>query len=257
MKLKLNDICILLSVFLWFSKRGDCSLSCIHSFLRVENVKHLVFVDRKSDYMPLFDTTDWTIITATDISLTLDRARHGTDIIIATSAADVVELDFDTVHLANGRIYVILINERHSIDTIRSIFSKFNENVQRNVIVMEQVTRGSSIIWRFYRLIDHKDCTKDNSQFVGMFAKCNENGIHANAMLSTNRSKFAGKMCPLTVAAAIFEPYTYYDEARGFYGGMDYFLVKTIAKHLHTDVKFIPADEKSIKYVPLKCREIE
>lgn len=105
--------------------------------------------------------------------------------------------------------------------------------------------------WRFYQFV-MSGCSKNDAGSVAAFAECDEkNEKNNNGHLThlTNRTNIIGEKCPLTVAATKFEPFTYYDESKGYHKGIDYFLVKNIAKQLHIDVNFIQADANSIKCV--------
>lgn len=88
-----------------------------------------------------------------------------------------------------------------------------------------------------------------------MFAECDGSENQGNLINFTNRKKINGKRCALTVAAAKFEPFVYFDTSNGFYKGIDYFLVKTIAEQLHFDVNFIEADVNATKLVVIICSE--
>lgn len=217
------------------------SLSCACTFFRHENVKHFVLIDEKSDIKldPLFDTLDWTIT----IAIALDQRHHASNVIIITSAAN---FNTSTIYLTTERVYVILNDDHQSIDGIGEIFSKFNKSVRRNVIVIGQTGND---LWHFYRFIDF-DCTAKNANFVEDFVECVGSGSEVNLTNLPSRTSFNEKMCPLTIAATKFEPFTFYDESRGFYKGIDYSLVETIAQRLQFEVNFIEADVKSMKLVP-------
>lgn len=53
------------------------------------------------------------------------------------------------------------------------------------------------------------------------------------------------KRCPLKVASIHSPTYTYYDEQRSFYKGIDYFMIETVAEKLNLDIvyRFIDATE--------------
>lgn len=49
--------------------------------------------------------------------------------------------------------------------------------------------------------------------------------------------------CELTVAASIYEPYTFHDKDRGFFDGSEIHLVHMIARALNMNIKFILMNE--------------
>lgn len=241
MKQSVFDIFMFLSVLLRFSKYGKCSLSCLRTFLREEDVSHLIFIDRKSDshLAPLFESMDW-FVTTMNITSGLANTCHEHNILIAPSIVDITKAYFETIHLPNKRTYIVLSKEELSINTIRSIFSKLSESMQTDVIVVKPIAKVGDV-WQLFRFIDHCNARND-MKFVATIFQCNASENNENFTYLTNHAR---KRCSLTVAAAKFEPLTYYDESRGFYKGVDYYFVKIIAEYLRYDVNFVIADENS------------
>lgn len=240
MKLKISIVC----VFLWLAQRAMCSLSCIRTFLGQENTRNLVLVDQRSD-LPLkafLDTTDWSVTIPTDTMSAIIETHPKSDVGITTSVAYIRN---SSIILAKRRVYVVLNDFCLSSDVIWNVFSKFNENMRSEVVVIARATRN---LWHFYQFTK-LGCAKMDEESVEMFAECNDADGFRKVTLLKNRTDSDGRRCSLVVAATNFEPFTYYDEPRGFFKGIDYSLVTNIAKQLKIDVKFVPADADSIKCV--------
>lgn len=178
-----------------------------------------------------------------DTALALDYGGGypASDVIITSSVA---AFSNSTINFTARRVYVALSDNHPALDGITLVFSKFEEPVRSNVIVIAKI---GNALWHFYRFIEF-GCTKKSAESVVNFAECDEMESENLKYLKTS-TKFNGKKCPIIVAATTFEPFTYYDDSRGFYKGIEYSLVKTIARQLQIDVKFIPADVNSIKCV--------
>lgn len=237
MKLKIS---IIFCAFLWFES-AKCSLSCVGTFLREKNIKHLTLVDQRSDLplKTLFDSTDWSVIVSQHGTLLEDSHPESDVIIITTSMATFRN---STINLKMGRVCMILNDERPSID---GIFLKFKANMRNNVIVIAKIAMNR---WHFHRFNEF-GCSENSAKSVEVFAECDESDSSENLTYFSNHTKLNGKKCPLTVAATKYEPFTYYDESKGFYKGIDYFLVKAIAQQLQIDVNFIRADVNSMALV--------
>lgn len=245
MKLKISIIFVTFCAFWWIGESTQSPLSCVRKhFLREKRVKHLVLIDQNSDLRlaPLFDTTDWSI--TIPLSKTPDEGQPQSDVIITTSSKHFnVFGRLEQFISAKRRIHVILNDEQPSIDTVRSIFLKFRENVRSNVNVIAEIAAN---LWQFYRLTE-PNCSK--SVEVEAFAGCHGSESDGNLTYSLNHTTSRGKKCPLIVAATKFEPFTYYDESRGFHQGIDYVLVKNIAAKLQIDVNFVGADVNTVECV--------
>lgn len=191
------------------------------------------------NFAPLFETYDWSITTAMDISVAQNRTQYGSDILIACHVTGIAKTDLEPVHMTTARIYILLVDEQQSIDIINGIFAKFNEHLRNNVVIIAHGMTNCSV-WQFYHFIDNIYCTKNDTIFVEAFAECVESGNPGILTDLTNHVKSDEKKCPLIVAATEFQPFTYYDELTGFYKGIEY---------LHLNVNFKLADENSIGFV--------
>lgn len=245
MKLEFSIAFTTLSVFWLIDKGALCSLSCVRTFLLEKRVKNLALVDQKSD-LPLaafYDTAEWTIITSTDENLALDTTNTiASDVVITTSAAYIRD---SSIGLTKGHVCVVLNDEHPSIHAIWSVFSKFKASIRNDVVII--ATMGKNL-WRFYRFVK-SDCSENGRGSVEVVADCDENERNGMMLHFENNTKLDGKKCPLVVAATNFEPYTYYNQSRGFYKGIDYFLIENIAKQLQIGVTFIRTDADSTKCV--------
>lgn len=243
MTLSVSKLFILLTVLLRFCRSEQNLLACVRTLLRQENVKHLILVDQRSDsYLaPLFETLDWSVTTVTGLSS--EGARHGSDILFATSVADIAKADFESIQLTDGRIYILLVEAEQSTTIITDVFSKFNAYPYMRSKVF--VVANSGHVWRFYSF-GEISCTEKNARIVEAIAQCDANGKWSHLRNNTQSNE---RHCPLIVAAAKLEPFSYYDESRRLFKGIDYQLVKTVAEHLRHDVSFVVADVESTKFV--------
>lgn len=250
MRSRISIVFIIFCAFLlWFGSARDY-LSCVRIFFREKNIKNLALVDQSND-LPLeafFESTDW----AGTISTDSNETPRTSDVIITTSVA---KFSISTIDWAMGRVYVILSDVHPSINTIWGVFCKFKENRRNNVIVIAKMATVANV-WHFHRMIEF-DCTKNSVKSLQVFAECTESEGIGNQRHSLINKKLTEKKCSLTVTATIFEPFTYYDKFKGFYKGIDYFLIKTIAQKLQIDVNFVRADAnlQSIKCVVFRTPE--
>lgn len=79
-----------------------------------------------------------------------------------------------------------------------------------------------------------------------MFVKLVLITLFSVTIASNNQSFWNQKSRPLLIAARQREPFTYYDDDRGFYKGIDYMIVQTIAERLQLNVKFVRIENDSV-----------
>lgn len=247
MKLKVTVVLFVIWSLLWIG--ANCSLSCARIFFLLEGkVKRLILIDQRSDLAlePLFDTSDWSItILKNTNTISAQETHPGTDIIITTSVAT---FSRTPIELTTGRAHVILSDERPTIDAVSLVYSKFDKTLRSNVIIIAKVGKA---MWHFYRFYGF-DCTINSAGSVVAFAECDKNESR-NLTYSRMPTKIVATKCPVIIAAMEFQPFTYFDESRRFYKGIDYFLVKNIAQKLRIDVNIVRADANSTKCVFRKC----
>lgn len=249
--MKLRISIVIFYVFLWFQDSTQCSLSCVRTFLRENNVKQMILVDQRSDLSlsALFDTMDWSVTVFANRTSALFDVPPGFDVIITTSVA---HIRVSSNSLKKRRVYVILNDMHPSIDAILSIFLEFTENVRRSVIVIARVARDQ---WRFYRFNEF-DCTNNGAVSVDAFAECNVEESFGYLIQSTKYTNLDGMTCPLLAVATKCKPLTYYDESRGLFKGADYYLVENIAKRLQMDVNFVQDELNPAKSVLCKSHSL-
>lgn len=247
-------VIITLSVFCATKVSNQVSLSCVWTFFREKKIVNFAVVHSASDgkneqtIMSFFRSLDTecncSVTVASNISNTLNASGSEIPkkvILFASSPAD-IDSAYAMIHLENTRIFIILTNEKPSTSSVESIFQKFCSSMQSQVTIAHQLAAGA---WKFYRLDDDR-CTTHGSKVLAVVAECSGNGSDTNFQYSTKKFQTKGKSCPLIVAAKRFEPFTYYDNVKGFYNGIDYLIVKTISDRLQLDVKFIRSGHDSL-----------
>lgn len=246
--IRMKTLLIFISSALCAATASDqFSFACARKYFQNEKITDFIVVapaDAGRNELPIqsfFKSLDiesnWPVTVANDIFSAmnvLENEKTKNVILFVSSAAD-----FDSVHanihLANIRIFVI-VTHAHAHSSCDSIFRKFSSSMQRHVVVIER-TEGQ--FWKFYKSVDDR-CSSDGRKTINVVAECEENAIGMIVLrYLSDGSPVKGKSCPLIVAAKQFEPFTYYDDIKGFYNGIDYLIVKTISERLQQDLKFI------------------
>lgn len=92
--------------------------------------------------------------------------------------------------------------------------------------------------WRLYSYESNdNDC--DNRQSSQMWKKIEWTGDNCDNVEFNAPNSVSGKQrCPLRVSGIHIPPFSYYDDVKGFYNGIEYFMVESIAEKMHVDVDY-------------------
>lgn len=156
----------------------------------------------------------------------------------------IVDSQFDSPHL-----HVICV-KKISDEQISSILTSLTKTrFGRNVNVFVPGDRGK---WAWYSVnANNRQCDGSGASVEAEFGWRRNRCVRMDDKRSENgprvdRQTIQGhKRCPLKVASIHSPPYTYYDEQRSFYKGIDYFMIETVAEKLSLDIvyRFINATE--------------
>lgn len=245
---KMKSLLILISSAFCAVRASDqFSFSCARKFFQEEEVATFVVVDSTQaghndspidSFFRSMDTeNDWSITVVSNIFRAMDVQKNeiSKSVILFVSSPTHIGPVFANIQMTNTRIFVVLTNAHPSRESIRSVFRKFGTPMQSHVIVME---RMGDNFWKFYKYVDDR-CPFNGIKSVVMVADCNDSASGANIRHFSNGLQVKEKSCPLIVATNQFEPFTYYDDVKGFYNGIDYSIVKTISERLQLVVKFV------------------
>lgn len=242
----LLNLTLFLSIFSVTRASDQWSFSCARKFFQKEKITNLVVVDSSrvgTNDLPIesffrsFDTKyDWSVTVVSHIVSAVNVQANEivrNVVLFASSPAD-IDPFYKTGQLTETRIFIYLTNP--SIDLIQPIFGRFASKMQSRVVV---VLRTDDNVWKFFKVVGDR-CSLNGMKSLVVVAECSERKkIVANGRHLATDLQSRGKSCPLIVATRQFEPFTYYDNVKGFYNGIDYLMVKTISEQLEFEVKFI------------------
>lgn len=236
-----------LSIFCATSASEERPFACARKFLQKEKISNFIIVNaaeighKESPIDSFFRSIDceydWSITVVSNLfrAMGAQRGEMPKNVILFASSPADIDPVYANVQMTNTRLFVVLTNAHSSRQSIRSIFRKFDLSMQSQVEVME---RSGDNSWKFYKYVDDR-CSSNEPKSLVMVAECNDGATGVHIRYLSNGLPVKGKSCPLIVAARQFEPFTYYDDVKGFYNGIDYLIVKTISERLQLDVKFV------------------
>lgn len=220
--------------------RGRFSFSCAREYFQEEKLANFIVVasnggGRSELLCKLFLKSLDVKCVASNISKAMEMSKNGIvkNVILFPSSPADIGSEYVNVEWANARIFLVLTNVYSSADSIRSIFRKFPNSMQRQVVVM---ARMSDNTWKFFEYLENR-CLSDGKSSFEVVAECKNTGKNIRYLSRDLRRRH--KSCPLIVAARQFEPFTYYDDIKGFNDGIDYLIVKAISARLQQEVEFI------------------
>lgn len=236
---------LILILFANCSAGSQCSFSCVHKYFSKEKLVNFIVVasfDAKSDesYMNSFFKSmdmkfNWSIAVVSNMRKAIDFriSESVKNVVLFVSSSADIGPEYANVDLTNTRIFLIVANVYPTLNNIRSMCRKFGSSITE-VVVMAKMGEN---IWKFCKYVN--DRCSVQKKFLEVVGECENDAVSTNIRyLSSNLHKERNS-CPLIVATNQFEPFTYYDEDKGFYSGIDYLIVKSISARLQQDVKFI------------------
>lgn len=136
---------------------------------------------------------------------------------------------------------------------VRSIFwtfkSKFNMKI---VLLVQRRFEMREFAWQMYQRID--DNCDSRHLNIEIIEECKFN--RSGGSTKRYRTMFKGQKCSLKVAIGKITPYTFYDQRRGFYKGIEVRLIETIAEAMMMKVNYSVAsslnEEAAVKMSRVK-----
>lgn len=156
---------------------------------------------------------------------------------------DQLLFNFDSAETAHLHLIHFERLSEEQIPTTFEILSRscFGRNV--NILMAHDVNQ-----WAWYSHSSvRENCGREvilvEAEFHWQGDRC-ANAV-GNRIIDPTPNKMIKENCQLKVGSIHSPPYTFYDEKKGFYKGIEYYMIETIAKKLNRDIvyKFINATE--------------
>lgn len=166
-----------------------------------------------------------------------EKLSQNSNIVILLTVQDLGDPEFiKRILYLNTFTHVILIEteELHEFEfnkTVSSVFHYFQASI--NVLALRKNENGS--FWKMLKF-RRQNCSWSNFEAV-TFKECYTLGMNVY-FESKKITSFTSNECPIYVSGINNNPYSYYNEVKGFYKGIDYNLVKFIANRLNKELEF-------------------
>lgn len=250
----LLNLTLLLSIFSAARASDQWSFSAARKFFQSERITNVVVVVSPrtgSNEFPMesfFRSSDtnygWSITVISNITSAVNVRVDGIvkNMVLFVSSSGDIDPSNKWAQLENTRFFIFHSNS--SIDLVQPIFARFDSKMQSQVVVFQ---RTDNNFWKFFKFVGDR-CSLNAIKSLVVVAECSDtekSGATANCRHLSKGLERREKSCPLIVTTKQFEPFTYYDDVKGFYNGIDYSIVKTISERLRLQVKFVRAGNGS------------
>lgn len=179
------------------------------------------------------------VITLTTFAAANDQFEN---YLIFLTSKDFESLKIATIPVAHENSFLYIFYEQDdSRIRVEDILSIFTPSFDQNIVIMTSSSNPTGHTFRLsaYRIVLHK-CWNFKQYRMIEVGQC-EGGEKFTRlpMRSTNNAA-----CPLQVAGILNPPFTYHDEAIGFYRGIDYDLIRLISNRLDIPINITFVDFK-------------
>lgn len=145
--------------------------------------------------------------------------------------ADLKDIVIPNVH---DESFLYIFYQQSDVNvSLSNIYSIFTPSFEQNIVLIATSQNSSGYEWNAFRVVLVKCMNSFKKYEMVTVSECRHNRFKHFPLSPRNTVE-----CPIQVAGIHNPPFTYCDEIRGFYSGVEYYLVRLISERLQKPINF-------------------
>lgn len=154
--------------------------------------------------------------------------------LIFLSSGDLADLKHIVIPNVPDESFLYIFYQRSDVnDSLSDIYSIFTPSFEQNIVIIATLQNSSGSEWIAFRVVLVKCMNSFKKYEMVTVSECRRDGFKHFPLTPRNTAE-----CPIQVAGIHNPPFTYYDDSRGFYSGVEYYLIRLICERLKKPLNF-------------------